>query len=263
MLIAGLVLIVVAVGAAFYARHERGKARTATATETLSCGDVATLSKGVADEVGGGSFSQRCEAVGRAQPGPQGLVDAPESKVDAVWVRTKVTHKYWEMVTTTRDGKSHRTRQEREDVVSDNSSIAPFALSDDSGTVVIHPDGAEIDRPERVVDRFEQADRVQQDGGGFLATLLRSTNDSGTLGFQREEWVIRPGTGLYVQGEVADRTGALVFAKPQDKGAFLVSTRSEEEIVAGSEKAAKLAGIGAVLAGVIGVVLLIAGAVTA
>lgn len=260
MLIAGIVLLVAAIGALLYARHERGKARTATATETLSCGDVATLSKGVADEVGGGNFTQRCEAVGAAQAGPQGLVDAPESKVDAVWVRTKVIHKYWEMVETTRDGKQHRDRKEREETVSENESVAPFGLSDDTGSVLIHPDGADIDRPEKVVDRFEQKSQVQQDGGGFLATLLRSSNDSGTLGFQHQEWVIRPGARLYVQGEVADRTGALVFAAPRDKGGFLISTRSEEEIVAGAERNAKIAAGAAALAAVVGVVLLIAGA---
>lgn len=261
MLIAGVVLILIAAGAAFFAHQERGKARTATLTETLSCGDVATLSKGVADEVGGGNFTQRCEAVGAAQPGPQGLVDAPESKVDAVWVRTKVIHKYWEMVETKRDGRTHRDRQEREETVSENTSIAPFGLADDTGTVLVHPDGAEIDRPEQVVDRFEQRTEVEQGGGGLLNTLLRATKDSGTLGFQHQEWIIRPGTRLYVQGEVADRTGELVFAKPRDKGTFFVSTRSEDEIVGEAERNAKLAGIGAIVAVVAGVVLLIAGAV--
>jgi hypothetical protein len=260
VLIAGIVLLAVAVGLVLYARHHRGKARTATATETLSCGDVAALSQGVADEVGAGDFSQHCEAVGAAKAGPQGLVDAPESGADAVWARTQVTHKYWEMVTVTRDGKSHRERQERSETVSDITSVAPFLLEDGTGSVLIHPEGADVDRPEKVVDRFEQAQEVQGDGG-FLATVLRSTRDSGTLGFQREEWILRPGARLYVQGEVADRTGQLAFAKPRDKGAFLVSTRSEEEIVASAERTAKLALAGAVAAGVIGVVLLIAGAV--
>lgn len=260
MLVAGAVLLLVAVGAFFFARHERGKARTATATETLSCGDVATLSKGVADEVGGGNFTQRCEAVGKAKAGPDGLVDAPESKADAVWVRTKVVHKYWVMEETRQDGRTTRTRREREETVSENTSIAPFALADDTGSVLIHPDGADIDRPEQVVDRFDPRSSVNEDGG-FFATLLRAGNDTGTLGFQHQEWIIRPDAELYVQGEVADRTGGLVFAKPQDKGAFLVSTRSEEEIVSGAERNAKLALGGAVAAAVIGVVLLIAGAV--
>ena len=263
MLIAGVVLIVVAVVAVFVARSERGKARKATATETLSCGDVATLSSGVAAEVGAGSFSQRCEAVGKAQAGPSGLVDAPESRVDAVWVRTKVVHKYWVMEETRQDGKTTRTRREREETVSENESTLPFGLADETGSVLIHPDGADIDRPEKVVDRFEARSAMSQAGESFFSSLLRAGNDTGTLGFQHEEWVIRPGTRLYVQGEVADRTGALVFEKPRDKGDYLISTRSEEEIVAGAERNGKIAVAVAGVAGVLGIVLLIAGAVTA
>lgn len=261
MLFAGAILLVLSVVAVFVARHERGKARKATATETLSCGDVAALSAGVAAEVEAGLFSQRCEAVGKAQPGPTGLVPAPESKADAVWVRTKVTHKYWEIVETRRDGRTHRDRQEREETVSDLTSDAAFVLADDTGTVAIHPSGAEIDRPERVVDRFEPHSGGDDHGGGLLGTLLKATKDSGTLGFQHEEWIIRPGTALYVQGEVADRSGALAFAAPKDEGAFLVSTRSEEEIVGEAERNAKIAVAAAVGAAVLGVVLLVAGAV--
>jgi hypothetical protein len=261
VLIAGIVLLVVAVGAFLFARHERGKARKATATETMSCGDIATLSDGVASEVGAGDFTQRCEAVGVAQASPHGLVDAPESGLDAVWVRTKVVHKYWEMVETRTDGRTTRTRQEREETVSENESTTPFGLQDDSGTVLIHPEGADIDRPEQVVDRFDQRSTAERAGDGFLSALLRSGQDSGTLGFQHQEWIIRPGARLYVQGEVADRTGALVFEKPRDKGDFLISTRSEEEIVQGAERNAKLALGGAIAAGVLGLILLVAGAV--
>jgi hypothetical protein len=260
VLIAGIVLLLVAVGAFLFARHQRGKARTATATETMSCGDIARLSDGVASEVGAGDFTQRCEAVGAAQAGPHGLVDAPESKLDAVWVRTKVVHKYWEMVETRTDGRTTRTRQEREETVSENESTTPFALGDDTGSVLIHPEGADIDRPEQVVDRFDQRSTAERAGDGFVSALLRSGQDSGTLGFQHQEWIIRPGTELYVQGEVADRTGALVFARPRDKGDFVISTRSEEEIVAGAERNAKLALGGAVVAAVLGVILVIAGA---
>ena len=261
MLIAGIVLLIVAVGAFLFARHQRAQSRKATATETMSCGDIAQLADGVAGEVGAGDFTQRCEAVGVAKAGPQGLVDAPESKLDAVWVRTKVVHKYWEMVETRNDGRTTRTRQEREETVSEIDSVAPFALTDDTGSVVIHPEGADIDRPEQVVDRFDQRSTADRAGDGLLSALLRSGQDSGTLGFQHQEWIIRPGARLYVQGEVADRTGALVFERPRDKGRFLISTRSEEEIVAGHERSAKLALGGAIAAAVLGVILLIAGAV--
>ena len=60
---------------------------------------------------------------------------------------------------------------------------------------------------------------------------------------------------------MADRTGSLVFAEPQDKGPFLVSTRSEEEIVSDTLRNAKTSAAVAAVAGIAGVGLLVAGAV--
>lgn len=260
VLIAGAVLILIAVGAALYARSERGDARKATLTETMACGDVATLSQGVGDEVGAGSFAQRCEVVGKASAGPAGLLKGPESGLDAVWARSKVTHKYWVMEQSTVDGRTTRSRQEREETVSEQETEAAFAVDDGSGSVVVEPRGATIDSPEQVVDRFEPSTGDQGDDG-LLARFLRSGGDSGTLGFTHEEWIIRPGTRLYVQGEVADRTGTLLFAEPQDGGSFLVSTRSEQQIVSGALKTAKIATAVGAVAGLLGVALVLAGLV--
>lgn len=261
MLIVGILLLVVAAGAAFYAHTERRKARVATATETMSCGDIAALSSAVAGEVGGGDFTQRCEAVGAAAAGPNGLLQGPESGADAVWTRTKVTHKYWEMETRRVNDRTERHRVEKESTVSDTTSTTPFALKDATGSVVIHPDGATMDRPEQVLDRFDHSDGRDRAAEGFLDKILRATDDGGTIGFRHEEWIVRPGEELYVQGEVGDRTGSLVFEKPRDKGNFLVSTRSEEEIVQGAERNAKLAVAGAGVALVVGLALVVAGAV--
>lgn len=262
MLIAGVVLLVLAVGAFVIARVQRAAARRATATETLGCGDLASLSADVAAEVGAGSFRQRCEVVGAAEPGPDGVLLAPESGLEAVWTRTKLVHEFWEMQEREVDGHRRRERREREEVVSDLSSQTPFVVDDGSGTVLVHPKRAKIDEPEEVLDRFEPAPAQGSSEGlsGVLSALLRSGADSGTLGFRHQEWIIRPGTRLYVQGEVQDGDGSLRFDAPQDKGSFLISTRSEEEIVSDALDTAYLATIvGAVLA-VVGVGLTVAGA---
>ncbi|MBJ7330066.1 MAG: E3 ubiquitin ligase family protein [Solirubrobacteraceae bacterium] len=261
MLIAGAVLLVAAIAAWFYARHERKKERRAVATETVTCADASALAKSVADEVGGGNFHQRCEIVGAATAVDGGVEKAPESGVEAVWHRTTVTHKYWEMESSTTDGKTTRRRVEREETVSDETSEVPFAVTDATGSVRVVPSAADIDRPEQVADRFERGESM--DSGGILGALLRSGSDSGTVGFQHEEWAIRPGTQLYVQGELSDRDGELTFDEPKDKGSFLVSTRSEEELVAGHRRNARFATIAWVVALVLGIVLLGAGVATA
>jgi hypothetical protein len=68
MLYVGIGLLVVAVIAFFYGRSERGKARRARATETMSCGDVSSLSTGVAGEVGGGNSPSAARSSARAGP---------------------------------------------------------------------------------------------------------------------------------------------------------------------------------------------------
>ena len=54
--------------------------------------------------------------------------------------------------------------------------------------------------------------------------------NNGTLGFEYQEWVLRPGARLYVHGEVSDASGRVAFAKPS-QGRYMISTRSEEQIV--------------------------------
>jgi hypothetical protein len=263
MIIAGIILIVIAVVAAFVQRHQGGKAHAARATETLSCADINTLSTGVSAEVGGGGFHQRCEVVGQAAPGEGGLIKAPHSGADAVWHHSTVTHRYWEMEERVVDGQRQRNRVERDETVSDITSAQPFVVSDGTGSVVISPDGANVDKPERVADRFEpQVTQEQLPSGlaGVLGSFLRAGSQSGTLGFRYQEWIIRPGARLYVHGEVSDATGQVAFAKPSE-GRYIISTRSEEQIVGAAERNATIAtGVGGVL-GVAGLVLVILGLV--
>jgi hypothetical protein len=263
MWIAGIVLLLLAAGAAWYARSRRAHAREATATETLTAAELNELATGVAGEVGGGSFRQRAEVVGAATAGPSGLQKAPHSSTDAVWYQAQVVHKYWVEERETVNNETRWVRHEREETVSDITSQQPFLVADAPGgpSVLIAPEGADMDRPEQTVDRFEQGRPQNGNGSSVLDAVVSAvlnTDRSGTLGFSYREWVIRPNARLYVHGEVADNTGVLRFAKP-DKGRYMISTRSEEQIVGEATKHAKWASIGAVALAVVGVVLLVAG----
>lgn len=265
MWIAGIVFLLLAAGAAFFASRQRAKAHAVTATETLTTKELGELAGGVADEVGGGSFRQRCEVVGAAAAGPSGLTQAPHSGTDVVWYRATVTHRYWRNERRERDGKTYRERVEHEETVSDITSENPFAVDDRTGApVLVAPGGADIDAPEQTVDRFEQGKGRTGGSTGtgiadaVLDAFISAGNDSGTIGFTYREWVIRPGARLYVHGEAADDTGVLRFAKP-GKGRYVISTRSEEQIVGEATKHARWAKIGAAVLAVVGVVLVVAG----
>lgn len=269
MWIAGIVLLLLAAGVAWFAKSRRAHAREATATETLTAAELAALASGVAGEVGGGSFRQRCEVVGAAAPGTNGNLQAPHSGTEAVWYRAEVVHRYWVQERRTVDGHTRWERDEREETVSDLTSEQPFLVADASGgaAVLVAPDGASIDEPEQTVDRFEPGRAGNGNGSpssgildSVVAAFIESGERSGTLGFAYREWVIRPGARLYVHGEAADATGALRFAKPQD-GRYVISTRTEEEIVGEAQSHARWATIGAAVLAVAGVALVAAGLV--
>jgi hypothetical protein len=96
---------------------------------------------------------------------------------------------------------------------------------------------------------------------GMLAQLGRSLlNSNETIGYRREEWVIPVGTALFVQGEVTDDQGHLRLRKPE-KGPFVVSTKSEAELLGEAETHRRWATIGAGVVGVLGLALVAAGAV--
>jgi E3 Ubiquitin ligase len=257
MLIAGIILIAIAAVAFFVGRGQRSREREATATETMSCADIGALAGGVGAEVGGGAFHQRCEVVGQAAPGEAGLLRAEYSGAEAVWTRSAVYHEYWEMQTETVNGETRRKRVDRSEVVSDISSSTPFAVSDGTGQVAVAPEDAKVDHPEQILDRFEP-----RGGGGpasAFSSFVRSGGNSGTLGFRYREWILRPGARLWVHGEVSDATGRLAFAKPSE-GRYIISTRSEEQIVGAARRNAGIAHTAAAVAGIAGVVLVVLGA---
>lgn len=82
--------------------------------------------------------------------------------------------------------------------------------------------------PEQVLSRFEP--HQAQGPSPFGLQLPKVFDTSGAIGYECEERVIRPGTRLYVLGEVRGKIGPLVIGKPEDDGHFLLSTGSEQEL---------------------------------
>ena len=257
--IIGALLAVAAFFALRYARSERRKADRSAGTETSTCGDVANLAGSVAGEVGGQLFRQRCEIVGRARA-EQAELAAPFSKQPCVWHRSQIIHHYWEYRTDT-DSRGNRTRrrQERQRVLSDQTSQAPFLVDDGTGALPVDAREADMDQPEQVHDHFE-SDTSPQAGSAFSAfgVSVNLGADSGSLGYQHIEWILRPGAQLYLLGDVTDASGRLMLGKPDDGGDLVVSTRSEEEFVGAARKHAQWATIGAAAGGLIGAGMLIA-----
>lgn len=78
-----------------------------------------------------------------------------------------------------------------------------------------------VEHMEKVVDRFEphedRRDRTELSIGKLNLKLSTKEREI-TIGYQYEEWVLRPGRRLYVLGEAGDSSGGLWIAWVSNKG---------------------------------------------
>jgi hypothetical protein len=247
--VVGALLIVAAVMGFFVMRATKKELHAMIGTETSSIPELEQL-RGVSDELGArGGFRKVAEVVGAAHPRPEGLLVSEISKTECVWYGYRVDRQYERIVY--RDGK--RRYSKHTEKVAEFSSSQGYALVDADGrTIGVDPDGTRPEAVEQAVDRFEQGD-----GGGRFFT----TGDNSTIGFEYKEWLIRPGSRLYVLGEVHDKIGPLVIGKPGQPGHFIISGRTEDELRADRTRKHKYLAIGVVVAFVLGLVLIVVGAV--
>ena len=146
-----------------------------------------------------------------------------------------------------------------------NERSVPFRLRDATGAILVDPEGAEIETVQ-AVERFEPGEWSGDviSFGGFTLSLggARAANRR-TLGYRFQEWVTPLGHAAYVLGTARDLNGELrVCRSPEGKSRFLVSLRSEEELVRSLRSTltalqvgmvvALLAGVGLVVAGLLG-----------
>jgi hypothetical protein len=180
--------------------------------------------------------------VGQAQPGPDGPLTAPLSETPCVYFHMEVRRRY-------RDSRSEQT-----EVVSDYRSAPLFRLVDATGSVLVNPVGAAVDA-ELVVNRFEP-EQFEGTAANVVAAV-GSLMGVGTTGYEKREWVLRPGTRLYVLGEATDLGTEVLVGQPGDEDAFTISRRSQAALVTGARRTQRVNMWGGLLAAVVGVTLLV------
>lgn len=254
LLIIGVILIAAGVAGFFFAQRARRHLHAMIGAETLPVAEITERHRTALEIAGSGGFGEVLEVVGAAAPGPEGPLVAEFSKQSCVWHRHEIKRRYKD----TRRESNGRTRTtQRTETVASLESSQPFGVTDQSGTIVVQADGANVDRPEKVVSRFERArpDRAQIEVFGIQ---LSGWNRDDTIGYEYTEWILRPGARLYVHGLVSDHTGQLAFGKPDD-GPFVVSTRTEQDLRKSTGLRQKLFAFGGLAAIVVGVVLVVIG----
>ncbi len=256
--ILGGVLAAAAVGLFLGSGSQRRKVYAMKTTDTSTAADLHDLADSVAKEIGAGSFNQVTEVKGAVE------CDAPLkgelSGVACVHYAMSVVREWEETVWKT-DSQGRRTQETHKgsDPVASNTRSVRFRVKDATGSLDVDPAGAKIDG-EKAVSQFQPGEPTggSLELGGFRINLPGMLGGGGrrTLGYRYQETILPVGAQVYVLGEAVDAGGTLTVKKPAKKDVrFVISTRSEEELVRKAGSAVKGLSIAAAVCAVVGVAL--------
>ena len=240
--LAALLAAVVAAIAWWTGRSATRRRGRLLATETSTVATLTKVAAAASAAAGPGSYREVVELSGEAHPGPAGRLTSPETGTPCVWHRHTVTRRYTQV---TKDAEGKKSSSTAEETVTSETSSSPFVLRDATGEVLVEAAGG-VDGARKSLSEFREGRR----GGA-----------RDTIGFEHEEWVLEPGTRLFVTGEVSDAGGVLTIRKPA-KGDLVVTTRSEDQLLESAAGSVRTSGIVMKVAAVAAVVLAVIGLVT-
>jgi len=269
-IIIGLVLIGISVGLWFYRKSQMEKSFNIRYQETTTAKNIWENYEDIVKAVGNGNYTEIVEVKGI------GMIDKPligeYSKKPVLYYRTSLVHEY-EVQEQQRDseGRTRWVTVRKSETISTNEQGVPFYLDDNSGKkIMVNLNGAEK-ITQKIVDKFEREfsqnylnQNRNTSWGLQLINFLSNANVGGsrTIGYRFVEEAIPVNARLYVYGEASDRDGELMIVKPKDnKQNFIVSVKSEEELVKDADSAAKGSLIGLIVCAVLGVASIIFGIV--
>ena len=221
---------------------------------------------------GKGNFSNYVEVNGYASHGEPLIAEF--SGIECVHYHSKVVEEFEEEQAYTDQNGKRRYRWVRNSrVVQDIERKLDFDLDDETGLIFIELDGADFSK-ESVYSDYEQGEnpdfsrKVKSGSSGFLDSLLsglssggRKRNGTRILGYKYTEEAIPINSKLYVIGEANDRNGELTISAPKDKSKpYIISLKSEEQLVKAFQKKIQLFKLGAIACFVIGLGLVAFGA---
>lgn len=188
----------------------------------------------------------------------QDTIDTPFSRQRVAYCEAKLIQKT-EETEQYRDSQGNlRTRRNTHtnEVFSNKSSEYLNVKDNGSGEniVVELSNGCNLDLP-KTYDSFMDGARIGSQN--FAIGYSFSNFVPNLLGYQMEEKTIKHGQSIYAIGEAYKIGNEIHIGKPTDKKKpFIVTTKSEEELVNASDKQAKTQLITGVICAVVGVILL-------
>ena len=189
------------------------------------------------------------------------LTETPFSNKQVAYCKSKLSQVI-EIKEEYRDSNGNmRTRvNKQENIISEEKSSQEIELLDDSTNesvvLEINGIGCKLDIP-KTFDRFEP--KANLGNYRYFNTFSFNRFGAETIGFKMTEETIDSNQQLYVIGEAFKVGNKIHIGKPQDtKKPFIVTTKSEEDLVNKSKQTSLFTLIGGIIAIVIGIVMIFA-----
>jgi hypothetical protein len=236
------VIFLVVGGALLYFRNRtKQKAALMGQTETSNASDASGLAPGTLVEVKG---TLRCE-----EP-----LTSEMAGERCAYYSSKVVREYLER---DHDDDDDVGSDRRSEVVAHNEQFAPFTVEDETGSVAVNAEGAEVDA-RQVVNRFERNTGGEGPSISLGGATIHLGGGERTLGYRYTESILPVDAPVYVLGTVQEGGG--IGTPPGGEGQrFVVSHRSEEALGQSLGKTVLWLGVGGIAALVVGVILLVVG----
>ncbi len=259
----GVALIILAAFLHRFAKRAQNHLLEIRFMETSPVADIIGMRKSIADEIGTGGFKQLVEIKGIA--GCTTPLKGELSGMPCVYYEMQVEERYEERYRE-RDAQGREVERTRtgSDIVASNKQSVPFFLEDNGHRIMIDPKGARMDL-QKTVDRYEPSANAgaRLNIGSFSLDLsTRPARGRRILGYHYSESLLPTGRDIFVIGEACDTRGDLTVLCPGDtEKPFIISLKSEEEIIKGMQTKARLLIGGAIICVIGGVALIVAGIV--
>lgn len=270
LLIVGVVLAIVGVILWVVKGKKEGQSAAMELAETSTVSAVMENYNSINASLGNGSFTHFVELKGKAHSDQP--IKAELSQQDVVYLNKYTKHFFKEYQEKKEsDGSIKMQWVKRDEVIGKTESWADdWGLKDNTGFIQIDGAKAKIET-EKLTSQVEQATEESSRGlnvkiGNFKMNLGGSPRkgDRQSLHFEHIEEGIKVNTDLYVLGDANDRDGVVRVSMPTDKKQpFIVSTKSEDELLAELGSSIKGLTIGAYVCWGLGGVGVIAGVIMA
>ena len=171
------------------------------------------------------------------------------------------------------EGNRRMSTTKHEDKLSDEESSADLVLKDANGGEIIIETNGLSNKMDLIksYDHMDMTDPYANTGMDMLNIRRRyrrynapSYNGVGyrILGYKKIEKIIPLNSALYVLGEAYMMAGKLYIGPPKDsKKPFIVTTKSEEQMLEKTQSSQRSSLIGGIACGVIGLILIVVGIV--